>query len=180
VASAAVAMAIGAALTAQHRETITAVAEMTSAGAATQSAPFTLVIDRFATASEQEALVGAVKKDGTEAARQFLMKRDDAGTLQLGDRKAAIKYAFERAAGDGRLITVITSEPIAWAAPLPADGKPSASYPLGFVLIELAASGEGHGELVPAARVRVDEHGAIVTEASRPTDVVRLARVVKK
>jgi hypothetical protein len=48
------------------------------------------------------------------------------------------------------------------------------------VLIEVSERGEGSGELVPAARVRLDEHGAIVTEANDPSTVVRLTNVVAK
>jgi hypothetical protein len=165
---------------AQMKETITAVAEVKTEGGAVASAPVTLVIERFATDEEQRALIAAVKKNGTEAARQLLMKRDKAGTLQLGTRTTVIQYAFVRALGSGRLITAITTEPILFLGAGVPDAKPTAGYPLGLALIEVPGSGAGRGELVPAARIRVDENEAIVTEAYNAANTIRLERVEKK
>lgn len=173
-------VAITSAPHAQTRETITGRAEVKTAGGASASAPFTLHIDRYATDAEQQALISTVKKDGTEAARKLLMMRADAGTVQLGAQTETVKYAFARAIGGGRLITAITSEPMLFLGAGLPDAKPTANYPLGVVLIEVPDKGFGHGELVPAARVRADEHNAIVTDAYNASDVVRLENVARK
>jgi len=56
---------------------------------------------------------------------------------------------------------------------------PKAGFDLGVVMLEVATTGPGHGTLVPATKVRMDEGGAIVTE-DYGADVVRLTNVVGK
>jgi hypothetical protein len=173
-------LSIGLASTArgQQRETITALAELGDGAGA--PAAVTITIDHFATDAERDALVNAVKKGGTPAARQMLRSREAAGTVQVGPNKAVVKHAFSRTVGAGRLITVITGEPIA----MPGKTEPTAGgdsvYQLGMLLIEVPDSGTSGGELLPAASVRVDEQGAIVTEAGKPANVVRLRNVARK
>ena len=59
------------------------------------------------------------------------------------------------------------------------DAKPTAGFDLGLVLIELPPTGGGKGEMVPAAKVKVDAQGAIVTE-DYSGETVHLTEVVKK
>jgi hypothetical protein len=163
---------------AQAPETFTATASVKSATGESGSAPITVVVERFASDAEREALIAAVKKGGT-AARDLLVKRADLGTLQLGTRRIGIKYAYARETAAGRLITAVTAEPIRFIAAGPPETKPRAGYDLGLVLLELNPSGPGHGELAPAAKVRVDDQNAIVTE-DYGAEVVRLSNVIKK
>lgn len=165
---------------AQTRETITAVAEVKSAGGATTKAPVTLVIERFASDAERDALIRALKTGGTEAARQLLAKRQDAGTVKLGAQTAAVKHAFARTTSDGRLITAITSEPLVFLGAGLPGAKSTAGYNLGLVLVQISTKGPGSGELVPAATVRVGDQDAIITEAYNAADTVRLTNVVTK
>jgi hypothetical protein len=165
---------------AQTTETITATAQVTFASGANASAPFTIVIDRFATDADRDALVRAVKTDGSEAGRRLLAKHADAGTVQLGTRTAAVKYAFVRTVGDGRLITALTIEPLVFLGAGQPQAKPTSGYDIGVVMIEVPSTGIGQGELVPAARIRIDEHDSVVTEAYTGVDVVRLSNVAKK
>jgi hypothetical protein len=166
---------------AQQKETITALAGMTSAAGVATSTPLTLLIERFATDAERNALVRAVKKDGTEAARLLLMKRDDMGSLQLGGRTVAVKYVFELAFGGVRLITAMTTESIL----VPGEGlrgsNSTRTSGLGLVLVEITEGGTGSGEIIPAAgRIRVDDEDAIVTEAYGADNVVQLTNVVSR
>ena len=59
------------------------------------------------------------------------------------------------------------------------DAKPAAGYDLGLVLLEVPASGTGKGEMVPAAKVKIDPQGAIVTE-DYSGETVQLTQVTKK
>jgi hypothetical protein len=180
VSIAVVGLSLGSPAPAQTRETITAVAEVKSAGGATTKAPVTLVIERFASDAERDALIKAVKTGGTETARQLLAKRQDAGTVKLGAQTAAIKHAFARSTGDGRLITAITSEPLVFLGAGLPGAKSTAGYNLGLVLVQISAKGTGSGELVPAAMVRVGDQDAIITEAYNAADTVRLTNVAAK
>ena len=162
-------------------ERYAATAAMTTGAGTTVRAAVAVTITTFASESDRGALVAAVKAGGTNAARAWLIKRPDAGTLQVGARKATIKFAYKTpVAGGGSLITVGTSDPIALVgAGLPGAPQPAGEY-LGLLLFDLPAEGQGRGELAPAAKVRVDANGAIVTEDFNVADIVRLTEVVRK
>ena len=101
-------------------------------------------------------------------------------SIELGSRKTAIKYAYARTLGGGdRLLTLVTAQPVFFLGAGAPEAKPKAGYDLGLVLLELKASGPGKGELVPAAKVRVDAQNAIVTE-DYGAEMVQLTNVVKK
>jgi len=160
-------------------ESFTAVAMAKGAKIGAGVANMTVTVERFATDAERDALLAAVKQGGTAAARTLLQGKADAGTLQLGSRPATIKYAYARDTGGGRLLTLITADPIVLLGSGLPDAKPTAGYDLGLVLLEVAASGPGTGELVPAAKVKVDAQGAIVTE-DYSGETVRLTEILKK
>jgi hypothetical protein len=107
-------------------------------------------------------MVGAVKSGGTPAVKAALEKMRDAGTLELGGNKAPIKYARARSTGSGRLITVVTAEPVLHIGAGLPDANPKAGYDLAVALLILDANGAGHGELAPAAQVKANESGALV------------------
>jgi len=161
-------------------ETFAAVASMKTAGGVSATAPLTVVVNQFATDADQAALVATVKSGNTASVREWLKKRPDAGTLQLGSRRVPIKYVYGRTTSDGRLITVATAEPIAFVGAGVPEAKPTTGYEFGLVLLNLTSSGPGHGELSPAAKVRVNAQGAIVTDDYNAADVVQLSNVVKK
>jgi hypothetical protein len=160
-------------------ESYTAVAMVKGAKIGAGVANTTFTVNRFATDAERDALLAEVKKGGTAAARAHLKAKPDAGTLQLGSRPATIKYAYARNTGGGRLLTIITADPIVLLGSGLPDAKPTAGYDLGLVLLEVSASGPGKGELVPAAKVKVDAQGAIVTE-DYSGETVQLSQIVKK
>jgi hypothetical protein len=60
-----------------------------------------------------------------------------------------------------------------------ANAQAKAGWDLGLVLLDLTASGSGHGELAPAAKVRVTAEGAIETEDYAAT-TVELSKVASK
>jgi hypothetical protein len=160
-------------------ESFTAVATAKGAKIGAGIANLSLTVNKFATDAERDALVAAVKQGGTAAARTLLRSKPDVGTLQLGSRPATIKYAYARTTGAGRLLTIVTADPIRLLGAGLPDAKPTAGYDLGLVLLDLSASGPGKGELVPAAKVKVDAQGAIVTE-DYSGETVQLSQVQKK
>jgi hypothetical protein len=160
-------------------ETFTAIAKVQGKVGA-GIADLTVTANRFATDAERDALLAAVKQGGTAAARTLLRSKTDAGTLRLGSRPAGtIKYVYARNTGAGRLLTIITADPVVLLGSGLPDAKPVAGYDLGLVLLDLPASGPGKGEMVPAAKVKVDAQGAIVTE-DYSGETVQLTQVVKK
>jgi hypothetical protein len=127
---------------------------------ASASAEMTLSIDRYATEAERTALIKAVGQGGG-AAQAVLKGRDNAGYIQLGDRRTPIKYAWRTPLGSGDLITVATAEPILFLG----GGMPQASAKSGFdvavAILEVKNGQAGTGELAPAAQVAMDDKGAL-------------------
>jgi hypothetical protein len=161
-------------------ETLTAVASIKTAGGVSSTAPVTVVISQLATDAERDELVAAVKQGGTQAAQAWLSKRPDVGSLQVGARRTPIKYIYRRAMGDGRLLTIATAEPVAFVGGGVPGAKSTAGYLLGVALLTVPSSGSGQGELSPAAKIRIDEQGAIVTEDFNPAELVQLTNVARK
>jgi hypothetical protein len=157
-------------------ETFTAVAEIKTAAGERASLPLTVVVRRYATSSERRDLIAAMKEGGPASTHGLLLKRDAVGMLQIAGRQTPIRYAYAVDTGGNRLITLATAEPI----PIPiANTTHGPGYDVGFLLLDLDASGSGTGQLVPAAKVLVDAEDAIVTEHSSP-EIVHLSRVTKK
>src|SRR5215470_13490753 len=159
-------------------ETFGATAGYKSAGGLSVSAPMTVVLRRKSTDAQRDQLLAAVK-NGTGAVLNVLGSFPDAGTLMVGARQNVIKYAYARTTGDGQLLTLVTAKPIVYINNAKDDAKPKAGYDLGLVLLEVHASGPGTGEMTPAAKVKVDANGAIVTE-DHSGETVHLTNVVKK
>ena len=105
--------------------------------------------------------------------RALLMKGRDLGSVQIGERRTAIKYVYARQTLTGRMVTAVTAEPITIAAQKP----PPTGYELGLVVLDLETSGHGRGDLVPATKIRVNEDGAFETEDYNGV-VVRLSNVI--
>jgi hypothetical protein len=149
-------------------------------GGGTRTAPVTVVITRLTTEQERTAVADALKKGGTAAVVQSLKTMGDAGYIEVADRRTVLKYAYVRATGGGRLITVIAPTPIVHlGADLP-DAKPKTGFDLALALLQVMDSGPGSGELAPAATVKLTDTGAIQTQ-DYGTDVVMLTNVqIKK
>src|SRR5262249_8651158 len=164
---------------AQGGETLTATAQVKSAGGVNASAPVTVVIDRFSTDAERDELMSALKQGGTAGVRKLLGTRKTVGSLRVGNSNTAIKYVYARTTADGRLITAVTDVPIAFVGAGLPGAPPTTGFDLGLVIVEMAKSGPGHGELVPATKVRVNEQGAIVTD-DYSGEVIPLSNVARK
>ena len=163
-----------------QRESFAATASLQTAGGTNVTSPVSIAITTYASASEREALIAALKSGGTAAARAWLAKRPEAGTLQVGARRAEIKYAYKTPVGSGSLITIGTAEPLYLVGAGMPGAKPATGFDLTLVLVQMPEKGPGSGELSPAAKLRVDAQGAIVTEDFNQADMVRLTDVVRK
>jgi hypothetical protein len=165
VATAVLAVVIGGAVLARAQapatETFTGNASARK-GTTRVSASFSLTITRHASDAERDALIAAIRSEGTAGARKALAAMPDAGVIQLGERRTAIKFASERATGSGRLVTVLTAQPLVFVGAGLPDAQPRAGYDVALAFLDLQ-QGSGKGELAPAAKVGVDDHGALVT-----------------
>lgn len=155
-------------------ETFTAVAEIKTTRGETASVPLTIVVRRYATSNERRDLIAAMREGGATSAHGLLLQRDAVGMLQISGQQTPIRYAYAVDTGGSRLITLATAEQIPIANMTHEPG-----YDVGFLLLDLDSSGSGTGQLVAAAKIRVDAEDAIVTEHSSP-EIVQLSKVTKK
>jgi hypothetical protein len=162
---------------AQAAETITATAKVKTAGGTEATAPVKITIERFSTNAERAAILDALKNKGTEGLRSLLATRTQVGTIQVGGQTTPLKYISTRTTAGGRLITGVSGSPIAFVGAGAPGAKPKAGFDLGLVIVEVAASG-GHGELMPATKVKLDDKGAIVTD-DYSDEVVQLTNIGK-
>jgi hypothetical protein len=164
---------------AQAAETITATATVKTRTGVTSTAPVSLIVDRFSTDRERDEVLAALKKGGTDAVYSLLLVRPSIGTVKVGNTVTAIKHVYERTTPDGRLITAVTGQGIAFVGAGAPGAPPKSGMYLGLVILEVAKAGPGHGELVPATKVRVNEQGAIVTDGYSD-EVVQLSNIAGK
>jgi hypothetical protein len=133
-------------------------------GNAAASAPFTATITRYVSADEREAVVKALREQGLAGARHALSALRDAGVIELGSQRTPLKFASERRTASGRLVTLLTAEPMLFLG----GGLPSAQRREGFdvavAMLDVNEDGQGLGELAPAAKVGLDANGALLIE----------------
>ena len=132
-------------------------------GGANASAPLTVVVNRFASENEIASVSKAATGTGPGTLAKALSALEDVGYIQLGDRKTPLKFAASRSTGGGRLITVLTAQPILFLGAGVAPAKPSAGFDVAMAMLIVEGSG-GTGELAPAAKVGIDDEGAIVIQ----------------
>ena len=164
-------------VSAQAPETYTATATA-KVGANKASRDVTISITRFASEQERAAVINAAK-GGTAAARKTLAGLPDAGVVQVGERKAAIKYASKRSkgAGSGDLITLATADPIAFLGSDQPGAASTAGYDVAIAIMDLKPDGTGSGELAPAAKVSIDGNGALQMQDYAAATVVWLQAI---
>jgi len=147
----------------QAAETFTATASAKVKGK-THTAPVRIAIEALSPEADQKAVMGALRSGGTPAVKDALSKMKDLGTIEAGEHKAPIRYAFSRPTGSGRLVTVVTAEPLVHIGSHLPGAKPKAGYDVAVAILVLDQNDAGHGELAPAAKVKTNESGAIVVE----------------
>ena len=143
-------------------ETLTGTASARK-GTTRVSAPFSVTITRHASAAERDALIAAIRDEGTSGARRVLAAMPDAGAIQLGDRRTTVKFVSERTTGSGRLVTLLTAQPIVFVGAGLPDAQGRSGFDVALAFLDLQETG-GIGELAPAAKIGIDHGGAVVTE----------------
>lgn len=158
-------------------ETFTATASVKSLkGSGT--APVTFTIERFVSDADRDKVLAAVKTKDHAAIKKTLQTLPDIGYIDAAQKKTPIKFAYARSTGSGRLITIVTAEPIVHLGGAAPEAKPKAGYDLALALLILDASDKGDGEITPAVKLTVNDTGGIVTE-DYSGEVIRLTGITK-
>jgi len=160
-------------------ETYGARAELKTADGKLQTAPVTISLDRMLTVAERDALLAAFKSGDAAALKKALAAQATLGYVEGAKVKVPVKFAFPRSTGGGKLVTIVCNEPIVYIGGDIPNAKPKAGYDFGYVLLVLDADGKGTGEVAPAAKLKIRDDGALVTE-DYGADTVWLKDVVRK
>jgi hypothetical protein len=159
-------------------ETFTATAAVKAAGGASTTAPVTITIDRKMSESEADTLRASFTKGGAAGLRKALVGVAPTGSIQLGSGKPTpTRLTIERPTDKGRLLTVVTDQPILFLGAGIPGAKPKDGYDFAVLDIEVDAKGTGSGTLSPAAKVGLKQ-GAFVVE-DYAAELIRLSGVKK-
>src|SRR4051812_19724164 len=138
-------------------EVFTATATVKTADGKSGSAPITVTIDRTMSKDEASALVAAFKNGGAAALRKALVGVAPTGSVRVGQGKAtAARFTIEREVGGGRLLTIVTDQPLVFIGGKAAGAKPKAGYDFAVVDLQVDSSGSGSGTVAPAATLKLN------------------------
>jgi hypothetical protein len=159
-------------------EVFTATAAVKGVGGAAASAPVTITIDRKMSQTEADSLVAAFKSGGAVALRKGLVGISPTGNVRIGSGAVTpTRFAIERATGEGRLLTIVSDQPLLFLGAGVPGAKPQKGYDFAVIDIEIDAKGNGSGTLAPAAKLKMNQ-GAFVVE-DYGAELVRLTAVKK-
>jgi hypothetical protein len=159
-------------------EVFTATAAVKTAGGASASAPMTITIDRKMSEAEAGSLVAAFKTGGAAGLRKKLAGVPQTGTVQIGGGAATpTRFAVERATGDGRLLTILTDQPLLFVGAGLPGAKPKQGYDFAVIDIEVDGKGNGSGSVAPAAKIKMNQDAFVVDDYG--VESVRLTGVKK-
>ena len=127
-------------------EVFTATASVKGAGGGSASAPVTITVDRKMSASEAEKLTAAFKSGGAAALRKALAGVSPTGSVKVGAGSATpTRITIERSTGNGRLLTIVTDQPVLFVGAGMPGAKPKEGYDFSVTDIEVDAQGNGSG-----------------------------------
>ena len=159
-------------------EVFTATASVKTAAGAAATAPVTITVDRTMPQKESEALVAAFKAGGAAALRKALTGVPPTGSVKIGSGQATpTRVTIERATGDGRLLTIVTDQPVAFLGAGMPGAKPKEGFDFAVIDMVLDAKGNGSGTIAPAAKLKLNGSALVVEDYA--IEAVQLTAVKK-
>ena len=159
-------------------EVFTATAAVKAASGASASAPVTITIDRKMSQSEADKLAAAFKSGGAAALRKALVGVEPTGTVQIGTGKATpTRITIERATGGGRLVTIVTDQPLLFLGAGVPGAKPQAGYD--FAVIDITVDAKGNGSWNHRSRRKIKMNQAAFVVEDYGAEAVQLKGVKK-
>jgi hypothetical protein len=159
-------------------ESFSATAAVKTAAGGSLTSPVTITIDRKTSAKEAESLAAAFKTGGAAALRKALAGMPPTGAVRLGGGNATpTRLTIERVTGPGRLLTIVTDQPLIFLGAGLPGAKPKEGYDFAVIDIEVDAKGNGSGNMAPAAKIRLNQGAFVVDDYG--AEAVRLTAVTK-
>jgi hypothetical protein len=120
------------------------------------SGTLTVTLDQAMPEADRLAIVEQVKSN-PDSAKSVLAGKPQLGTIEAGDKKVPIRFASVYTLDEGQNLVVISDEPMGFIG---GAKKSKTGFDLTYAMISVKASGEGKGEIRPAARIKWMESGA--------------------
>ena len=159
-------------------EAFSGTATVKTAAGGSATAPVTITVDRKMAAKEAESLAAAFKSGGAAGLRKALVGVPPTGSVRLGTGPVTTtRFTLERVTGAGRLLTILTDQPMMFLGAGLPGAKPKEGYDFAVIDIELDAKGNGSGTLAPAAKIRMNQGAFVIDDYG--AEVVRLTEVKK-
>jgi hypothetical protein len=137
-----------------------------------------VTVDRKMTQTEADAMLAAFKSGGAAGLRKALQGVPPTGSVRLGEGKATpTRLTLERPTDKGRLLTIVSDEPLMFLGAGVPGAKPRAGYDFAIIDLVVDAKGTGTGTLAPAAKVTVKEGAFVVDDYAG--ELVRLTGVAR-
>jgi hypothetical protein len=151
----------------------------TAAGAS--AATIRIQIDRYTPEANLKTMTDAMKFGGYSGFLQALRKAPAVGHVEIGDVKAALRWAREQPSGKGRAISLATDTPVYFIGGGRAEAKPRAGFELAVVQLAVDEFGLGSGTMAAAAKVKLDGEGGVLIEdyADEPIKLTFVHREIK-
>lgn len=118
------------------------------------AASMTLQIDKYTPDAQHEAILAALKSGNNAAFLDALRKAPVIGSLKMGERSIAVRWARQQIQGNKRRVAVMTESPVFFFGAGAADAKPTEGYDVGALEFTVDSVGIGNGSMAAAARVR--------------------------
>jgi len=146
-------------------ETFTATASVKGAGGATATAPLTITVDRKMSQREAETLTSAFTSGGVAALKKALVGVPPTGSVRIGAGAITpTRFTIERPTSEGRLLTIITDQPLLFVGAGVPGARPQQGYDFGVIDLILDKAGNGSGTLAPAAQIRLNQGAFVVSD----------------
>jgi hypothetical protein len=120
------------------------------------STKLTVTLDRVMPDEERLAIAEQVKSN-PDSAKEVLAGKPQLGVIEAGDRRVPIRFASVYALDQGQNLVVISDEPMGFIG---GSKKSKKGFDLTYAMISVNASGQGKGEIGPAAKIKWMESGA--------------------
>ena len=135
----------------------------------------TITLDR-AMADEDRKAVAEQVKANPDAAKSVLAGQPQLGTIEAEDKSVPIRFASGYSLDEGQNLIVLSDEPMGFIG---GSRKSKEGFDLTYAMIAVKASGEGKGEIRPAARIKWMESGA-PAPVGYDNQIVWIENVTKK
>jgi hypothetical protein len=143
--------------------------------------PMTVSLERYTPDFERTKMTDGLKYNGYPGFLNALRQAPQVGTLEVAGDTFKIRWARQQANDAGRVISLVTDEPVAFIGSGKRGAKPTAGYEVAVIQLTLDKAGHGSGTMAAAARVKPGgETGVrIDSYADRPVTLAVTVRGAK-